>query len=287
VALDGSTGNPVSFPFGIWFANATTLYVADEGDGTLVSPPVNGNVADAPTLATAGLQKWVLKSGKWGRVYTLQNGLNLGFPYSVANGPNGEVYPTSLNPAPGGLRNITGRVNSDGTATIWAITSTLSASGDQGADPNQLVTITDVIANTDPAAASNEQFSLLRTAGYGEVLRGVSLTPGSSTQAPPPIPVTTSGFAYSRVTRTFNGTITITNNSSSPISGPIYVLLQGLPAGVSVASASTSFNGYPAVLALSLSAMLNPGQSSSVPISFNNPGFLNITFTPVAYIPNP
>jgi hypothetical protein len=45
-----------SFPFGIWFANATTLYVCDEGDGTLVTPAVNGNVADAQSLAAAGLE---------------------------------------------------------------------------------------------------------------------------------------------------------------------------------------------------------------------------------------
>jgi hypothetical protein len=34
-----------AFPFGIWFANPTTLYVCDEGDGTLVTPAVNENVA--------------------------------------------------------------------------------------------------------------------------------------------------------------------------------------------------------------------------------------------------
>src|SRR6202789_2956008 len=33
-----------AFPFGIWFADANTLYVCDEGDGVLVSPPFNGNV---------------------------------------------------------------------------------------------------------------------------------------------------------------------------------------------------------------------------------------------------
>jgi hypothetical protein len=31
-----------TFPFGIWFANETTLYVCDEGDGTIVSPAVAG-----------------------------------------------------------------------------------------------------------------------------------------------------------------------------------------------------------------------------------------------------
>src|SRR5262249_30261030 len=48
-----------SFPFGIWFANATTLYVADEGNGT------TGKTAatfydPAKAQTTAGLQKWVL-----------------------------------------------------------------------------------------------------------------------------------------------------------------------------------------------------------------------------------
>ena len=186
VALDGSTGNPVAFPFGIWFANPTTLYVCDEGDGMLVSPPVNGNVVDAATFATAGLQKWILDTTTetWELAYMLQHGLHLGEPYSVANGPHGEVYPPSLNPAPAGCRNLTGRVNTDGTVTLWAITSTVSASGDQGADPNQLVVITDDLTNTDAAGAAHEHFTVVRTAGYGEVFRGVSFAPGTIATRP-------------------------------------------------------------------------------------------------------
>jgi hypothetical protein len=73
-------------PFGIFFANAHTLYVADEGDGTL---------ADAAASANAGLQKWVADSaGNWHKVYVLQTGLNLGQPYSVRR------YPSGLNPSP-------------------------------------------------------------------------------------------------------------------------------------------------------------------------------------------
>src|SRR5262249_53441280 len=92
-------------PFGIWFANAATLYVADEGDGVLADA---GNPDKDPN---AGLQKWSLVNGVWQLDYTLRNGLNLGTPYSVANGPNGKVYPTALNPATAGLRNLTGKVN--------------------------------------------------------------------------------------------------------------------------------------------------------------------------------
>ncbi len=139
-----TTGNPtpVAFPFGIWFANATTLYVCDEGDGTLVTPAVNGNVADAATLATAGVQKWTLSNGAWHMDYVLQNGLNIGVPYNVPN------LPSALNPATDGCRNITGRVNFDGTVTIYAVTSTVSASGDQGADPNKLVKVIDLLKAT-------------------------------------------------------------------------------------------------------------------------------------------
>jgi hypothetical protein len=51
--------------------------------------------------------------------------------------------------------------------------------GDQGADPNKLVAITDNLAATTLPAA--ETFRLIRAAGFGEVLRGVTFTPGTDT----------------------------------------------------------------------------------------------------------
>jgi hypothetical protein len=170
---------PVAFPFGIWFANADTLYVCDEGDGTLVSPAVNGNVADAASLATAGVQKWVRANGTWQMAYVLQSGLNIGVPYSVAN------YSAALNPATGGCRNITGQVNGDGTVDIFAVTSTISASGDAGADPNELVKVTDLLRGTTlPQGNENHNggaplgmFVTIRAAQSGEVLRGVTFAP--------------------------------------------------------------------------------------------------------------
>ena len=171
-----------NFPFGMFFANANTLYVCDEGDGTLVSPPVNGNVADAQSQATAGLQKWVLQpDGTWKMVYVLQDGLNIGVPYGVPG------YPAALDPATGGCRNITGKVNRDGTVDIYAITSTISANGDNGADPNKLVKVVDILsATTLPTPSSGwsgfgggsvGRFVTLRTARAGEVFRGVAFAP--------------------------------------------------------------------------------------------------------------
>jgi len=165
-------------PFGLWFANANTLYVADEGDG--YSGP-DDIYAHAAAQTTAGLQKWVYNSTTktWSLAYTLQSGLNLGTQYTIHG------YPAGTNPATGfawapatdGLRNITGKVNHDGTVTIWAITSTISGNGDTGADPNKLLVITDKLSNTSATVAAAEKFYTVREAGFAEVLRGVSFTP--------------------------------------------------------------------------------------------------------------
>lgn len=167
----GST--TTAFPFGIWFADANTLYVCDEGDGVLVSPAVNGNVADAQSQVTAGLQKYRLINGTWVLQYVLQNGLNIGVPYGVPR------YPASLNPATGGCRNIAGKHNGDGTVTIFAVTSTISANGDTGADPNKLVKVTDRVADTTLPKSEPflGRFTTIRSAGAREVLRGVALAP--------------------------------------------------------------------------------------------------------------
>jgi PEP-CTERM motif len=70
--------------------------------------------------------------------------------------------------------------------TIFGITSTISAGGDQGADPNRLVAISDPVPST--IQPGGEQFTTLETAQYGQVLRGVS-------GAPVPEPTTIGLFA--------------------------------------------------------------------------------------------
>ena len=121
------------FPFGLWFADANTLYVADEGNGNVGTLNATNAYADASAQTSAGLQKWTYNSSTktWTLQYVLAAGLELGEPYTVPGYPTGansdstnKLFPNGLPwaPATDGLRNITGRVNRDGTATIWAIT---------------------------------------------------------------------------------------------------------------------------------------------------------------------
>jgi hypothetical protein len=162
----GLAKNNLQFhPFGIWFANANTLYVADEGDGVAADIGTGND-------PNAGLQKWVFDGSTWKLAYTVTAGLGLGVGYDVATPVGDTAYPTVETD---GLRNLTGEINADGTVSLFAVTSTVSNSGDQGADPNRLVELTD-----DPnalVAANNEQFTTLETAGYGQVLRGISFAP--------------------------------------------------------------------------------------------------------------
>jgi hypothetical protein len=166
-----------AFPFGIWFADANTVYIADEGDG-FVSDSTLYTHAAAQT--SAGLQKWIFNADTkaWSLSYTLQTGLNLGTPYTIPGYPAGNNAATGLPwaPATDGLRNLIGKVEGD-RVFIWAITSTVSGNGDPGADPNRLVLIEDLLSNTDPTLAAKETFYTLRTAQFAEALRGVSFTP--------------------------------------------------------------------------------------------------------------
>lgn len=186
--LDGFPSVPnknatsLRFPFGIWFADEKTLYVADEGDGFTGGSDL---FTHAAAQTSAGLQKWVRNAttNTWQMAYTLQTGLELGVAYAVPGYPAGNNPATDLpwTPATDGLRSLIGRVD-DGKVTIWAITSTVSGNGDVGADPNRLVVITDSLKNTDPSVAAREKFHTLRSAGFGEVLRGVSFTPETRTE---------------------------------------------------------------------------------------------------------
>ena len=89
----GGADTTGGYPFGIWFASPTTVYVADEGSGdntydsTTNSYP-NANIPDQQY--PAGLQKYTLTNGKWVLDYTIQNGLNLGVPYTVKGYPTGD-----------------------------------------------------------------------------------------------------------------------------------------------------------------------------------------------------
>jgi hypothetical protein len=95
------------------------------------------------------------------------------------------------------------------------------------------------------------------------------------------VSVKTGGFLYSRATKLFTGTMTITNTSQSQIVGPLIVALGSLTPGVSLVNATAALGSSPYVL---VNGVLNPGAALTVPLQFNNPANARINFTPVIYI---
>jgi hypothetical protein len=145
-------------PFAVFFANATTMYVTDEGTGDALDKSSH-----------AGLEKWSLVNGIWQLDYVLINGL-IGTLDTNLTGADGQ-YPDVTTV---GLRNLTGVVDGN-HVTLWATTSTSSTSGDQGADPNKVVVITDNLpATTLTNDVRRESFRVVVGPTYGTVYRGVA-----------------------------------------------------------------------------------------------------------------
>jgi len=93
--------------------------------------------------------------------------------------------------------------------------------------------------------------------------------------------VQASGLAYSRVNQTFSGTVKVENSSLNTVSGPIQLLLTSLPAGVTLANSTGTFDESPFITVPVTS--LAPGETTAVNVIFRNPSNARINFTPKIY----
>jgi hypothetical protein len=93
---------------------------------------------------------------------------------------------------------------------------------------------------------------------------------------------TTSGFVYNRTSKTYNGTLTVTNNGAAALSGPFTILLNNLTSGVTLNGAAGMAGAYP-YLAPAAPAALAPGESLKLSLSFQNPANAKIGFSPMTF----
>lgn len=145
-------------PEEFYFANATTLYIADSG------APKNGQTGAAAGLGDGGLQKWTFAGGSWSLDYTLSTGLNL----------------VSAGAAAGttGLFGLTGQVTGN-SVKLFATNYTV---GDL--DQSYLYGISDNLsAITTPVG---EAFTTLLTAGPDTKIKGVAFAPTPAGAVPEP-----------------------------------------------------------------------------------------------------
>lgn len=90
----------------------------------------------------------------------------------------------------------------------------------------------------------------------------------------PQISVTWTGLVYSRVSDTYNSTLTLKNTSGTTVNGPFLVLLSGIP--------QLYWYGTTNEISVPIQS-LSPGQSATAPIQIQAPIGAKITFTPIVY----
>ncbi len=96
--------------------------------------------------------------------------------------------------------------------------------------------------------AISMQFTPTDTIDYGIVTDTVQITvqPAGPTIIPSSeISTTGSGLLYSRVSKTYSGTVTITNIGATTINGPLEASFTSLPADVTLTNATGTYNGAP------------------------------------------
>jgi hypothetical protein len=164
-------------PQNFYFANATTLYVADSGQ------PKNDSVtndSNRNTVGNGGLQKWSLVNGSWVLDYTISAGLNL--VQNATKNPSNTSGTT-------GLYGLTGQVVTvDGIdyAELFATNATI---GDL--DQTYLYGIFDLLSAT--SGPNGESFTQLFAAPQGSNFKGVAFAP-SPTPLPPALALFAGGL---------------------------------------------------------------------------------------------
>lgn len=116
---------------------------------------------------------------------------------------------------------------------------------------------------------------------------GVTITSINGGELPSAVPfsqvaTTASGLAYSHVSQTFNGTVTVKNIGTSAISGPLQIVFFGMPPGVTLINATNNLSGTP-YITVPAAAGLAPGQSVTVSVRFKNSSNAAISLAPVIY----
>jgi hypothetical protein len=99
-------------------------------------------------------------------------------------------------------------------------------------------------------------------------------------QAPPrryAATVTVSGLTYSHTTKLFTGTLTVTNNTVTPITDQLAVVFRGLSPGVTVANNPLTYQDLPFVAMPTVT--LQPGASTSTEVQFSDPNLVNINYS--------
>ncbi|KQV45595.1 MULTISPECIES: ExeM/NucH family extracellular endonuclease [unclassified Duganella] len=118
-----------------------------------------------------------------------------------------------------------------------------------------------------------------RASDHDPVVISLNLAP-SYVDVTSSVQIQRSGLVQGRFSSIATATAWLTNSSGADMAAPLQYVLQGLPAGVTLANASGSINGMPYITA---APALAAGAQATVQLQFNNPGRVAVNYTPKVY----
>jgi hypothetical protein len=122
------------------------------------------------------------------------------------------------------------------------------------------------------------------SAGYSDVAQidasqnNIDVLLNSADPMPAQVSLSFGSITYNRKTKLYSGTVTLTNSSSSTLTGPLSLELTNLPNGVVLTDATGTTSGNPYIRFLSSGKTLKPGASLSITLTFTAFSLSDITF---------
>ncbi|MGA2590437.1 MAG: hypothetical protein ABSH32_11010 [Bryobacteraceae bacterium] len=103
------------------------------------------------------------------------------------------------------------------------------------------------------------------------------------------ITVSSGPIVYHPRTKLYTQDVSLSNTNSSAVDGPLFLILEDLPAGVTVANASRTTSCYapigsPYLVAIPEGSSLAPNTSVAVRLEFRDPSGVAISYTPLAVV---
>jgi len=304
-------GLDVSFGGGVFLAGVNVDFsISDQFTSTYSVNTTNTNTATSTALASITGPTCTVSSGSntCSPQYTgpiefevyqdNQYGTFMFFPVNGAGGaplsmPISTSLPQSLSGLPYGPELLTATGGS-GTGYTWCVQSgaqcvqsgpPLPPSFSLGSKSSCGDGCTEVALSSTgnpPPPVGSYPFTVQVTDSAGGIATQpvtVTITQGP-TNVSGQVAVTSSGLAYSRVSQTFSGTVTIKNMGTTAISGPLQLLFVGMPASVTLVNATGNVSTTPY---MTIAAGLAPGQSVTVNVQFKNPSNSTMNLTPAVY----
>jgi predicted extracellular nuclease len=130
--------------------------------------------------------------------------------------------------------------------------------------------------NTDGKPQDLYVDNAYRASDHDPVLISLNLAP-TFVDASASFTITRSGFSMNRITSKYSGTLSFTNKTADPISGPFQVRFDGLTSGVTLDNKTGDNGGYPYITVGN--SAIAPGATVTISTTFSNPAKAGIGYT--------